>query len=524
MQPTPSTPTLADIWTALCGLPAQAGRPARRAGGSALPDLSAPDLPEREITLFVIDSRQAQEGSCFVALCGEHQDGHDFISDALERGATAIIAGPRGLRAVEGRGSEVNVINTVAIGPKVPSPLPAEQAGLRSAPTVFIVEDSLKGLQQVGAHWRSQFSPRVVGITGSVGKSTSKEMIAAVLRQRYPTLKSPGNLNNEIGLPLTLLRLRGVHERAVLEMGMYDRGEIAELAAIARPQVGVITNVGPTHLERLGTLERIAAAKAELVQALPEDGIAILNSDDPLVRSMAELTSAQVFFYGLTPGCDLWASHIASEGLEGIRFRFRRGEDTIHVKVPLLGRHSVHTALRAAAVGLIEGLSWQEIVSGLRDVSGQLRLLVVPGVRGSTLIDDTYNASPASTIAALNLLDDLDGRRIAVLGDMLELGSFEEAGHRRVGCRAADVVQLLVTVGPRARWIGHEALACGMPEDSVRIVDDNASALIHLRDVMETGDLVLVKGSRGMAMEQIVAALTRPSPALPWQPGLQEGE
>ena len=503
MQPTPSTPTLADIATALC----------RR---SALPD-----LPQREITLFVIDSRQAQEGSCFVALCGEHQDGHDFISDALERGATAIIAGPQAtaLQAVEERGSKVNVINTVAIGPKVRSPLPAcANTDRRSAPTVFIVEDSLKGLQQVAAHWRSQFSPRVVGITGSVGKSTSKEMIAAVLRQRYPTLKSPGNLNNEIGLPLTLLQLRGVHERAVLEMGMYDRGEIAELAAIARPQVGVITNVGPTHLERLGTLERVAAAKAELVQALPQDGVAILNSDDPLVRSMAELTSAQVFFYGLTPGCDLWASHIASEGLEGIRFRFRRGEDTIHVKVPLLGRHSVHTALRAAAVGLIEGLSWQEIVSGLRDVSGQLRLLVVPGVRGSTLIDDTYNASPASTIAALNLLDDLDGRRIAVLGDMLELGSFEEAGHRRVGCRAADVVQLLVTVGPRARWIGHEALACGMPEDSVRIVDDNASALTHLRDVMGTGDLVLVKGSRGMAMEQIVAALTRPSPAL------QEGE
>ncbi len=495
MQPTPSTPTLADIWTALCGR-------------------SAPsDLPQREITLFVIDSRQAQDGSCFVALCGEHQDGHDFISDALERGATAIIAGPQAteLRAVEGRGSKVNVINTVAISPKVRSPL-------RPAPTVFIVEDSLKGLQQVAAHWRSQFSPRVVGITGSVGKSTSKEMIAAVLRQRYPTLKSPGNLNNEIGLPLTLLQLRGVHERAVLEMGMYDRGEIAELAAIARPQVGVITNVGPTHLERLGTLERVAAAKAELVQALPQDGVAILNRDDPLVRSMAKLTSAPVFFYGLTPGCDLWASHIASEGLEGIRFRFRRGEETIHVKVPLLGRHSVHTALRAAAVGLIEGLSWQEIVSGLRDVSGQLRLLVVPGVRGSTLIDDTYNASPASTIAALNLLDDLDGRRIAVLGDMLELGSFEEAGHRRVGCRAADVVQLLVTVGPRARWIGHEALACGMPEDSVQIVDDNASALTHLRDVMETGDLVLVKGSRGMAMEQIVAALTRPSPAL------QEGE
>ena len=488
MPPPSSTPTLADIWAALCGEPAP------------------PDLPAREITAFVIDSRQAGEGSCFVALRGEQQDGHDFIADALQRGAAAIIAEPRGQEGVKGYGLEVNLIDTTHDCSTIPYPLSPD-------PYVFIVADSLKGLQRLAAHWRSQFNPRIVGITGSVGKSTSKEMIATVLQQRYPTLKNPGNLNNEIGLPLTVLQLRGVHERAVLEMGMYDLGEIAELAAIARPQVGVITNIGPTHLERLGTLERIAQAKAELVQALPEDGVAILNGDDPLVRPMAELTPARVFFYGLTPDCDLWASHIASEGLEGIRFRFHHGDETLHVKVPLLGRHSVHTALRAAAVGLVEGLSWEEIVGGLQDVSAQLRLLVVPGVRGSTLIDDTYNANPTSSIAALNLLEDLNGRRIAVLGDMLELGSFEEMGHRKVGCRAADVVQMLITVGRRARWIGEEALICGLPEDCVHMEDDNEAALARLRDVIKAGDTVLVKGSRGMAMEQIVAALTLPSPA-----------
>jgi len=160
---------------------------------------------------------------------------------------------------------------------------------------------------------------------------------------------------------------------------------------------------------------------------------------------------------------------------------------------------------------LIEGLSWEEIISGLQDVSGQLRLLVVPGVRGSTILDDTYNASPTSTIAALNLLEELQGRRIAVLGDMLELGSFEEAGHRKVGRRAADVVQLLITVGPRARWIGEEAVACGLPQEAVIMVDDREAALTHLRRIMGPGDIVLVKGSRGMAMEHIVAALTRPS-------------
>jgi len=489
MQPTSSTPTLADIWTALCGQPAP------------------PDLPAQEISTFVIDSRQATAGSCFIALRGEHQDGHDFVADALARGATAVIAEPRVREGIKGYGSGVNLVETTDIGPTPPYPLTPN-------PYVFIVKDSLKGLQRVAAYWRSQFNPRVVGVTGSVGKSTSKEMIAAVLRQRYHTLKNPGNLNNEIGLPLTVLQLRGEHQRAVLEMGMYDLGEITELAAIARPQVGVITNVGPTHLERLGTLERIAQAKAELVQALPPDGVAILNGDDPLVRPMAALTSARVFFYGLTPDCDLWASHIVSKGLEGIRFRFHYGEETLHVKVPLLGRHSVHTALRAAAVGLVEGLSWEEIINGLQDVSGQLRLLVVPGVRGSTLIDDTYNASPASTIAALNLLDDLNGRCIAVLGDMLELGSFEEAGHRKVGRRAADVVQLLITVGPRARWIGEEALACGMSEEAVLMVDDKEAALAYLQEVVGPGDIVLVKGSRGMAMEQIVAALTRPSQAL----------
>jgi UDP-N-acetylmuramoyl-tripeptide--D-alanyl-D-alanine ligase len=371
----------------------------------------------------------------------------------------------------------------------------------------------LKAFQRLAAFWRVRFSPRVIGVTGSVGKTTTKEMIWSVLRKKSRTLKSWGSYNNEIGLPLTLLYLDSSHEQVVLEMGMYALGEIAELATIARPHVGVVTNVGPTHLERLGTIERIAQAKSELVEALPsasDGGAAILNGDDPMVRAMAGKTKARVFCYGLDPACDLWASHIESQGLEGVRFQLHYKGERLHVKIPLLGRHSVHTALAAAAVGLVEGESWEEIVAGLWDVTEQLRLVAIHGIRGSTILDDTYNASPTSTIAALNLLEEMSGRKIAVLGDMLELGDFEEEGHRKVGRRVVDVVSILITVGPRGRIMGQEALACGMAEGDVFMVEDNEQAIAQLRQIVGRGDIMLIKGSRGMKMEEIVAALTVP--------------
>jgi len=444
----------------------------------------------------VIDSRRATPGSLFIALPGEHVDGHDYVADAFNRGAIAALV--HRMPNVECWTLDATQVSTLESQVSTPLPL------------CLKVADSLKGLQQLAAFWRTRFTPRVVGITGSVGKSSTKELTWAVLRQRFNTLKSPGNLNNEIGLPLTLLRLDDSHQRVVLEMGMYALGEISELCAIARPHVGVVTNVGPTHLERLGTIERIAQAKAELVQALPADGVAVLNRDDPFVREMAHQTQARVFTYGLTPEADLWASDIVSEGLEGIRFVLHYQDEAIHAKVPLLGRHSVHTALRATAVGLIEGMTWHEIMTGLQDSAVQLRLVSVPGINGSTLLDDTYNASPASTIAALNLLDDLTGRKIAVLGDMAELGDYEEEGHRKVGCRAADTVNLLITVGPRARLMAEEARACGLPPEAVIEVETNDQAIAHLRQIVQPGDIVLVKGSRSMAMEEIVSALQIP--------------
>ena len=373
----------------------------------------------------------------------------------------------------------------------------------------MLVADSLQAMQKIARYWRRQIKTRVVGITGSVGKSTTKEVVAEVLKTRYRTHKSPGNLNNEIGLPLTILQLEEDHERAVLEMGFYVSGEIGFLCDIALPQVGVVTNIGTVHAERAGTKEDIAQGKSELVQSLPPapEGVAILNCDDPMVRSMASQTEASVFYYGLSPDSDLWADEVEGLGLEGIRFRMHYQSEILHVRVPLIGRHSVHTALRAAAVGLVDGLTWEEILGGMQSGQIQLRLVAVRGENGALILDDTYNASPESTLAALNLLDEMEGRKIAVLGDMLELGQYEQQGHEMVGVRAAEVVSELITVGKRARVIAVAAAQAGLPEKSIKICERNQEAIDYLRAKLDSSDIVLVKGSRGMQMEIIVSGL-----------------
>ncbi len=456
-------------------------------GGDPRGALHLPDVSLREV---IIDSREASEGACFIALPGEKRDGHDFVADALARGAVAALVS----RVPEG--VDATVVD-VSAHPQAPVGLPL----------LFRVPDTLAALQRAAAYWRSLFSPRVVGITGSVGKTSTKEMTAAVLRQRFRTLWSRASYNNEIGLPLTLLHLDEEHEAVVLEMGAYVPGDIAALCEIAHPHIGVVTMVGVSHLERMGTVERIWEAKSELVRALPEDGVAILNWDDERVRRMAEVTRARVFTYGLTPQADLWADGVESLGLEGVRFTLHHGHDVVPVRLPWLGQHSVHTALRAAAVGLVFGLEWEEILAGLQDTDVQLRIVVVPGIRNSHIIDDTYNASPESVLAALNLLAELNGRRVAILGDMLELGSYEEVGHRKVGARAAEVVHHLITVGPRARWIAEEAIAVGMPPDRVAMVENAEEAVAQAKAWLQPGDVVLVKASRAMALERVVDAL-----------------
>lgn len=456
-----------------------------------------PDAPDQPISMTVIDSREVEPGALFIAFEGECDDGHNFLDDAFERGAVAAI-----------------VEKDVATAATVIDLTAEEASGLppRSAwtlPAVIRTESSLEALQRLATFWRQQHDLRVIGITGSVGKTTTKELTAAVLARRYAILRSEASYNNEIGLPLTLVHLTDEHERAVLEMGMYDVGEIADLARIAKPHVGVVTIIRPVHLERVGSIEGIVRAKGELIEALPPapEGVAILNYDDERVRGMAELTEARIFYYGLSPEADLWADEIEGLGLDGIRFQLHHEDETLHVRIPLLGRHAVHTALRASAVGLVEGLTWQEIIEGLRAPSPQLRLVAVQGPHGATILDDTYNASPASTIAALNLLDELDGRKIAVLGDMLELGDYAEEGHEKVGMRALEVADVLITVGELGRIIGSTARRWGMASEDVYILERNDEVIDLLKGMVTSNDVILVKGSRGMEMEQIVNEL-----------------
>jgi UDP-N-acetylmuramoyl-tripeptide--D-alanyl-D-alanine ligase len=447
------------------------------------------------ITDASLDSRLIIPGSLFVAIKGEKLDGHDFIAAAFQQGAVVAL--------VE------RVVDKDTFSLNLQEPAWFEEIDALTTPVQIIVENTVEALQQIAKFWRTRLSLRVIGITGSVGKSTTKELTAEVLGRRFRTLKNPGNLNNEIGLPLSLLRVTEAHEYAVLEMGFYVPGEIALLCEIARPQVGVITNVSHVHMERAGSLEAIVEGKGELVATLPSDpdGVAILNYDEDLVRGMARRTRAKVFYYGLSPDADLWANEIEGLGLEGVRFILHHAGEHLHVRVPMLGRHSVHTALRAAAVGLVEGLTWQEIVEGLQASQSQLRLVAVQGPGGALIMDDTYNAAPTSVIAGLNLLAELEGRRVAVLGDMLELGDFEERGHRMVGVRVADVADELVVVGERAKWIAAEAAQSGLPQTRIIELANSNEAIEYLNERIGEGDVVLVKGSRGMQMDRIVTAL-----------------
>jgi len=421
----------------------------------------------------VIDSRQVRPGDLFFALRGERHDGHDFVLQALAAGAAgAVVERP------------IDVPEDVAL---------------------FQVSDSLAALQHLATYWRRRHDVRVVAVTGSVGKTTCKELVAAVLARRYRVLKSEANLNTEIGVPLTLLQLTPEHQRAVLEFAMYGRGEIDLLSRIAAPHIGVVTNIGPVHLERLGSLEAVAAAKAELVEALPADGVAVLNGDDPRVAALAARTRARVLLYGQGPQCQVRGSEPSSHGLEGISFRLTYGENSVLVSSPLPGRHHLYPCLAAAAVALAEGMALGEIAEALATARPELRLRVLPGPRDSTILDDSYNASPASMLAALDLLAELPGRRIALLGEMRELGAAEVGGHRQVGERAAAACDLLLVLGERAQPLAEAARDAGLKD--VRFLESSEEAAEMLQAELRSGDHLLVKASRALALEKVVDAL-----------------
>jgi UDP-N-acetylmuramoyl-tripeptide--D-alanyl-D-alanine ligase len=454
-----------------------------------VPSLSADDLArlsggrllvrsDRPIRGGAVDSRLVEPGQLFVALPGERTDGHEYLADAVARGAAAVL---------------------------VTRP-PADPAALGDV-SVVRVANALAGLQAVATGWRARFDPLVVGVTGSIAKTSTKEAIASVLGVRFRTLKNEGNQNNEVGLPLTVLRLGPEHAAAVLEMGMYVGGEIADLARIGRPAIGVVTAVQPVHLARIGSLGAIERAKGELLEALPPGGTGILNADDPIVRRMGARTVARCMTYGFAPDADVAAEDVGSAGVDGMRFTLRAAGGRRHVEIPTLGRMAVHNALAAAAVGVAAGIDLEAIVAGLAHGWGAPHRAELVRLGRITVVDDTYNASPGSVRAALELLGGLPGRRVAVLGEMLELGDAHVDGHLEVGEVAAGVADLLVVVGEGAAPIAAGARDAGLDPARVLLVRDREEALDVLRPRLRDGDVVLVKASRGIALDLLVDAL-----------------
>lgn len=430
------------------------------------------------VTRAVADSRLCRPGDLFVALRGEHLDGNDFVADAFRRGAVAALA------------------------QRAPADVPAGHV-------VYETAEPLAALHALAGWWRQRMPARVVAITGTVGKTTTKEICAHVLGTRARVLKTEASLNGDIGLPLMLLRLRPDHEVAVLELGLYYAGEIRLQCDLARPRSGIVTNVGYTHASRLGSIDAIARAKRELVEALPPEGTVALNGDDPRVAAMAAVARCRVVTYGLSDGCDVRADAVEDAGLDGLAFRMVTAAGAVRVRTPLIGRHNVRNCLAAAAAALAAGMSPDAIADALHTATNPLRLKILAGPRGSTLIDDTYNANPASMAAALDVLAGLPGRRIAVLGDMLELGDEEERLHRELGEQAARVADLLILVGTRSRWTAAAARATGAA--AVRLLADKTGLADALRADIRPGDVVLLKASRGLALETVVEAL-RASP------------
>ncbi len=430
------------------------------------------------------DTRTLPPGSLFVALRGERFDGHAFLPEAAAKGAVAAVVDER-FDPTEG----------------VPGP-----AGR------LVVDDTLAALGAIARLHRRRFQLPVVGVTGSNGKTTTREMIAAILATRGRVLKTEGNLNNEVGVPLTLFGLDASHSAAVVEMGMSHPGEIARLAAIALPQVGVVTLAAPAHLEGLGTVDAVADAKAELYQGLPPGGIAIANADDARMLKRAQASGRRLITFSAAKGRrgDVVVLELVSQGDDGLRFVLGVGNRELPVHIPgLVGGHNAANAAAAAAAAIALGCTDREISRGLatvRPVGRRLRLENLPS--GVTLLDDCYNANPASMSAALATLAGLaaPGRRaVAVLGDMLELGPFEAEAHRAVGAEAArSGVKALASFGPRSRGAAEAARAAGLEAFHTEEID----ALVRwTKATLQPGDVLLVKGSRGMKLERLVEAL-----------------
>ena len=432
---------------------------------------------QSSITTICTDTRALTAGDLFLALRGGNFDGHNFVEEAARRGA---------LGAIVEKSDATN--------------LPSDFA-------LLVVEDSLKAYQAIATNYRRSLPTQIVCITGSNGKTSTKDFTAAVLREHFEVLKTEGNLNNHIGLPLTLLRLRECDQIGVVEIGMNHAGEIAPLAAIAQPDVGIITNIGVAHIENLGSREAIAEEKGRLVEALQPGRTAILNADDEFTPSLAARTKADVVLCGLDARAHIRADQLSSD-FSGMKFRLHAFGKSIAAQIPVPGQHMVQNALLAVAAGHVFGMSLEACAAALPNVQltrGRLEMKVLRGVQ---IIDDSYNANPDSVKAGLLTAAQMSiaGRRVAVLGRMAELGSEAERGHRSVGQAVSDLgFDCLVTVGDEAALAAEEAWNGGV--EKVLKCGDCEEAVKNLRDYLRAGDLLFVKGSRSSKMERIIEGL-----------------
>ncbi len=437
-------------------------------------------MARKEIKGVSIDSRTIREGELFVAIKGDRFDGHDFVPEVMRKGAWGAVVDRA---ALEKRFSSFG--------------------GLKN---ILPVEDPLYALQEMASQHRRKFAVPVVGITGSNGKTTTKEMLAGILQKQGPVLKNEGNLNNHIGVPLTLLKLNADHTAAVVEMGMSAPGEIDTLARFVGPDVGVITNIGPAHLEFLKSMDRVAEAKGELFSHLKPDGTAVLNADDRYFDMLKKKFNGRVLSFGIDKKSDVRALHIRQKK-DFTEFTIESDDSRANVRLRTVGKHNVSNALASAAAALAVGRSMDAVKHGLDDFIPVAMRSELKQVRGRTVFADCYNANPASMDAALATLISLKsgGKSIAVLGDMLELGTAAVDAHRAIGATAARLgVDLVITVGPLAKQVGEGAVAAGMPKDRVLEAGSQAEAAALLKKRSRPGDAVLIKGSRGMKMEKIL--------------------
>jgi UDP-N-acetylmuramoyl-tripeptide--D-alanyl-D-alanine ligase len=433
-----------------------------------------------EIKGISIDSRNIKAGELFVAIKGDRFDGHDFVPDAIKKGAWGAL------------------VDRTVLEKKFES-----LGGLKN---ILPVEDTLYAFQEMSRMHRKKFSIPVVGITGSNGKTTTKEMLAGILKQQGPVLKNEGNLNNHIGVPLTLLRLDVKHKAAVVEMGMSATGEIDTLARLVSPTVGVITNIGPAHLEFLGSLDIIAQAKGELFGNMRPEGTVVLNADDRYFKTLKSKFHGRIMTFGIENKADVWATEI-QQNKDFTDFKLSADGSTANVRLRAVGRHNVYNALAAAAAAIAVGLSIDAVKYGLDAFAPIAMRSEIKQLQGRTVLADCYNANPASMEAAIVTLMSLKANKqaVAVLGDMLELGASSVREHRATGATVVRLgVDVLITIGTLAKHIAEGAIKAGMPKERIFETETHAEAAALVRKLSHPGDAVLVKGSRGMKMEKIL--------------------